>query len=130
MPDERPEPLPLSGEEVQEAILYKVAESLGKTCHLKFDNAYTSFKAEIDIRLVLSDYGREVKDNHKVSTSHDTGAEATSEPRQVEAHVALDPTPPNQVRIETDQPVPVVTNEGGKRVIRNLKYAPRKSKQP
>jgi hypothetical protein len=143
MPDEKPAPLPLTGEEVQEAILYKVATSLLKTCHLKSDNAYTSFKAEITIRLTLSDFGREVKDNHIVkeegSIFHPPEIEAElvgkesypdlNKPRQVDANIVMEPMPPNQVRIETDQAVPVPTVEGGKKVIRHLKYAARKPKQ-
>lgn len=127
MPDEKPAPLPLTGEEVQEAILYKVATSLAKTCHLKVDNAYTSFKAEISIRLTLSDFGRQVNDNHIVSEQGDTGLEAEST-RVVDANVTMDPMPPNQVRIETDQTVPVPTVEGGKKVIKHLRYAARKPK--
>ena len=128
MPDEKPAPLPLTGEEVQEAILYKVATSLERTCHLKVDNAYTSFKAEISIRLTLSDFGRQVNDNHIVSDQHDTGLESESEPRTVEANVTMQPMPPNQVRIETDQAVPVPTVENGKKVIKHLRYAARKPK--
>ena len=129
MPDEKPAPLPLTGEEVQEAILYKVATSLARTCHLKADNAYTSFKAEITIRLTLSDFGRQVSDNHNVSEQGDSGLPAESEPRQMDANVVMEPMPPNQVRIETDQAVPVPTVEGGKKVIRHLKYAARKPRQ-
>ena len=129
MPDEKPAPLPLTGEEVQEAILYKVAASLARTCHLKVDNAYTSFKAEITIRLTLSDFGREVKDNHIVTEQVDTGIPDESEPRSMEANVTMEPMPPNQLRIETDQAVPVSTVEGGKKVVKHLKYAARKPKQ-
>lgn len=129
MPDERPAPLPLTGEEVQEAVLYKVAQSLARSCHIHKDNAYTSFKAEISIRLTLSDFGREVNDNHIVTEQHDTGLPAESEPKQVDANVVMEPMPPNQVRIETDQSVPVPSVEGGKKVIRHLKYAARKPKQ-
>ena len=128
MPDEKPAPMPLTGEEVQEAILYKVVQSLSKTCHLKVDNAYTSFKAEISIKLTLSDFGREVKDNHIVTESHDTGLQGGPE-RVIEANVVMEPMPPNQVRIETDQAVPVPTVEGGKKVIKHLRYAARKPKQ-
>jgi hypothetical protein len=128
MPDEKPAPLPLTGEEVQEAVLYKVASSLARSCHVHKDNAYTSFKAEISIRLTLSDYGREVKDNHIVAEQGDSGLSAESEPRQVDVNVTMEPMPPNQVRIETDQAVPVPTIEGGKKVIKHLKYAARKPK--
>jgi len=47
----------------------------------------------------------------------------------MDANVVMEPMPPNQVRIETDQAVPVPTVEGGKKVIRHLKYAARKPRQ-
>jgi len=128
MPDEKPAPLPLTGEEVQEAILYKVASSLARSCHLRATDAYASFKAEISIKLTLSDFGREVKDNHIVSDQGDSGLPAESDPRSVESNVTMEPMPPNQVRIETDQAVPVPTVEGGKKVVKHLKYAARKPK--
>lgn len=128
MPDEKPAPLPLTGEEVQNAILFKVQESLQKTCHLKYDNAYTSFKADISVKLVLSDYGREVRDNHNVSMEIHTDADAPNPPSTFESNVTMEPAPPNQVRVETEQPVPVVSVEGGKRTVKHLRYAPRKSK--
>jgi len=128
MPDEKPAPLPLTGEEVQEAVLYKVAQSLARSCHIHKDNAYTSFKAEITIRLTLSDFGREVKDNHIVSEQADSGLPAEGEPRQIDVNVSMEPMPPNQVRIETDQDVPVPAVEGGKKVIKHLRYAARKPK--
>ena len=152
MPDEKPAPLPLTGEEVQEAILYKVVQSLSKTCHLKVDNAYTAFKAEISIKLTLSDFGRQVSDNHIVKESGEmpgvccecptVGPEEDTvglsvddcpihgkKSRTVEANVTMEPMPPNQVRIETDQAVPVPTVENGKKVVKHLRYAARKPKQ-
>jgi len=151
MPDEKPAPLPLTGEEVQEAILYKVATSLARSCHLRATDAYASFKAEISIKLTLSDFGREVKDNHIVSDAaqaqgmhcecptvgveEDTlGLSKSTCPihaneRTVESNVTMEPMPPNQVRVETDQAVPVPTVEGGKKVVKHLKYAARKPKQ-
>ena len=118
-------PLALSGEEVKEAIMFKVRQSLSRTCNLHNDSAYTSFKAEILIRLTLSDYGRDVSDNHLVEVESNSGLEG-SEPRTVESNVTLEPMPPNQLRVETDQPVPVKTTEKGKQVIKHVKYAQRK----
>jgi len=77
----------------------------------------------------LSDYGREVKDNHIVTEQGDSGAPAESVPRTVEANIVMEPMPPNQVRVETDQAVPVPAVEGGKKVIKHLRYAARKPKQ-
>lgn len=132
MPDDKPAPLSLSGEEIQEAILFKVQESLKKSCHLILDCAYTQFKAEISVKLTLSDYGREVKDNHSVHVSEVAQLSVEEIEKALaqthESNVTMEPMPPNQVRVETEQPVPVVAVQGGKRVVKHLKYAPRKSK--
>jgi len=130
MADEKPKALPLSGEEIKKAILYKVEESLEKTCHLKDDTAYTSFKGSISIKLVLSDFGREVMDNHEVHAEHldNVSLQKFAETSHAEEHtLKIEPAPPNQVRIETEQGVPVQSVEGGKTVTRNLKYARRKA---
>lgn len=128
MPDEKPAPLPLSGEEIQEAILFKIQQSLGRTCHLIHDSAYTSFRAEISVKLTLSDFGREVRDNHILDLAEDSGLVPQTEPRTLESNITMEPMPPNQVRVETEQAVPVAVVEGGKRTIRRVKYAARKSK--
>ena len=128
MEQEKIQPQPLSGQEVQEAILYKVAESLSKTCHLHPDNAYAKFRADISIRLVLSDFGREQKDNHEVSAGEDTGLEGVE--HQVDASVVMEPQAPNAVRVETNQDVPVSTVVDGKTVTRKVRYAARKAVKP
>src|SRR6267154_1287211 len=127
MDNEKLQPQPLSGREVKNALLYAVEHELNKSGHLHDDNAYTSFKAEISIKLTLSDFGREVKDNHEVMESVETGIEGT--PAYVEeSNVIVQPAPPNQVRVDTQQPVPVTTVVDGKATTRNVKYAARKAK--
>lgn len=127
MEQEKVQPTPLSGVEAQEGILYKVAESLSKSCHLHPDNAYSTVRAKITIELTLSDFGRDVNDNHVIETSLDTGL--PGEPEHVEhAEATIEAVPPNQFRVETDQPVPVVTIEDGKRVTKKVRYAARKVK--
>lgn len=128
MADEKPAPLPLNGDEVKEAILYKINESLGRTCHLSHDNAYASFMADISIRLKLNDFGREQRDNHIVQAMEPANipAEELEQMRSMETNLTIVPAPPNVVRTETNQPVPVPTLENGKRVIKPVRYAPRK----
>jgi hypothetical protein len=129
MAEERAVPLPLSGEEVREAILFKISESLSRTCNLRNDDAYTSFEADITIHLRLDDYGREVKDNHIVTVKEGQSATLNYEPgpmHEVNVSLALAKQPPNRVRVETGQSVPVKTTQDGKQVIRKVKYAARK----
>jgi hypothetical protein len=124
---EKQVPLPLSGEEVRNAILYRVDESLRKTCHLSDSAAYTSFRGTIEIRLVLSDYGREVTDNHNVEAHEEVGLEGEV-PREVTASITIEPAAPNTVRVETNQDVPVKTVEDGRTVIKKARYQARKVK--
>lgn len=116
---------PLTGAEVQEAVMHKIRESMSKTCNLRPDDAYTSFRAEITIRLTLSDYGREVPDNHHVVAQQNTGL--PGEAQEFFEKILMDPMPPNQVRIESDQKVPVEVTEDGKKVTKHVRYAPRKA---
>lgn len=127
MDGEKPLPLPLSGDEVKAGILAKIEDSLTRSCHLKFDNAYTKVTAQISIRLQLDDYGREVKDNHNVAVTQEVEL-PSSGTREVETNISVEPEPPNVFRVETGQSVPVQTVENKKQVIRNVRYSPRKAK--
>lgn len=120
---------PLTGEEVQEAVIHKIRQSMARSCNLIATNGYTSFRAEIEIHLTLSDYGREVPDNHQVIAQEDTGLP----PQQLgtyETVVTMEPAPPNQVLIESDQKVDVERVEEGKKVVKSIRYAPRKPTPP
>lgn len=119
---EKQVPLPLTGAEVREAILFRIEESLLKTCHLNESSAYTSFSGEITIKLKLSDFGREVPDNHVVTVQEGDLADA----REVSADVTIAPAAPNTVRVETGQDVPVKTVEDGKQVVKKVKYQARR----
>lgn len=116
---EKQVPLPLSGEEVQHAILYKLGESFEKTCHLTAQCAYTAFRAKITVQILLDDYGREQADNHTVELSE---GELSPESQMVTAEINIEKQPPNQVRVETGQAVPVKVNKDGKQEIRRVRY--------
>lgn len=117
---------PLTGEEVQAAVIHKIKESMSKTCNLRPDDGYTSFRAEIEIHLTLSDYGREVLDNHKVIAQAQTAPVDPGTTREYELEITMEPMPPNEVRIETDQDVPVEVTQDGKKVTKHVRYAARK----
>lgn len=130
MDSEKSIPMPLTGEEIQEAVLFKLREAMQKNCHLHLGNAYTSAKIDISVKMVLFDYGREVHNNEAATVELDSGLPPESEPETVEASVTMEPVPPNQFRQESDQAVPVATVVDGKKKIRHLKYAPRKTNPP
>ena len=129
MESEKSIPLALSGEEIQEAVLYKVRECMGKSCHLASGNAYTSVRFEVTVKMTMFDYGREVRNNEIVTGEIDSGIPQEGAALAVEETLAVEPMPPNQLRQETDQAVPVQTVVDGKKKIRHLKYAPRKAKE-
>jgi hypothetical protein len=121
-------PLPLTGTEVQEAILFKIAESMSKSCHLSETNAYTSFRADIKVNIQLGDYGRETPDNHIAVAQSEEPLAGNIVVDAVDLQIAEQP--PNQVRIETGQDVPVETVVDGKKVIKRVKYQARRGRPP
>jgi hypothetical protein len=128
MDSEKSLPLPLTGKEIQEAVHFKLAECMEHNCHLHEGNAYTSARIEVSVKMVLFDYGREVRNNEAVTVAVDSGIPAESDPVESDGYVTMEPMPPNQFRVDTDQPVPVQTIVDGKPKTRHLKYTPRKSK--
>src|ERR1700686_2093124 len=117
MESEKSIPLPLTGKEIQEAVHFKLNECMEHNCHLHDGNAYTSARIEISVKMVLFDYGREVRNNVAATVEVDSGLPPESEAETVEADVTLEPMPPNVLRQETDQAVPVATIQDGKKVI-------------
>ena len=115
---------PLTGEEIQDAVLYKIKESMAKTCNLRPTDAYRGFKAEIEIHLMLDDFGNLVHDNHKVIVSD--GAIDPQTAQETEAAFEIEPAPPNVVREDTEQPIPQQVEVEGKKVTKYIRYGRRK----
>lgn len=137
MESEKSIPLPLTGEEIQEAVLVKLRECMQKNCHLSLGNAYTSARIEVTVKMTLFDFGREVRNNESAIVEVDSGLPNEGEQLASEGtvtfgeHSIADPEKPmsvNEFRVETNQAVPVATVQDGQKKIRHLKYAPRKSK--
>lgn len=116
---EKPAVVCLNGEEVQHAILYKIGESFEKTCHLTAATAYTAFRAKITIQITLDDYGRKQPDNHTVEVSE---GELSENAQTVETEVNIEPQPPNVVRRDTGQDIPMEVLKDGKKVRKYVKY--------
>jgi hypothetical protein len=128
MESEKSVPLPLSGDEVKEAAIAKVRECLDKSCHLAGGNAYTSVRFEIAIKMTLFDYGREVRNNEIATGEIDSGLPQEGAAEAIEETLTVEPMPPNQLRQDTGQAVPVQTVVDGKKITKHLRYAPRKAK--
>lgn len=113
---------PLSGEEIIEAIAWRLREILQKQCQLNPALAYESFSADIDVRLMVKDLGREIpiaakfNEHSKTQIDPDDASLLTAEEHLYDA-------PPNQVRMDTDQAIPVLTTDSeGRKDIKHVRY--------
>lgn len=94
--------LPLSGEEIVEAIKYRLGAEFFGDCHLNPALAYPSFKNHLAGVLTLYDNGREV---------------------EIPYELDMVEQPPNVVRQQTGQPIPtLVEDSSGKKEVKNVKY--------
>jgi hypothetical protein len=113
----------LSGAEIVEAIADKVRQKLRTDCQLNPNSAYDWFDATITIELNMHDTGVLVKGDYNVKAT--AGKEPEQEMQQhVPAELYIAPAPPNEVRVDTGQPVPVLTkDEQGRQVVKGVKYS-------
>ncbi len=120
---------PLAGNEIIEAILDKVRAKLRSDCFLNANSAYDWFNADISYKIDMHDSGALVKVDQQVIVSNGAMPE-TPDLQHVEAEFHIDPAPPNEVRVETGQPVPTLTkDEHGKDVIKGVRYARKDAKK-
>lgn len=121
MPTERAIAKPLSGTEVIEAITTRLKEQLGRDCYLSPHMAYGafSFKCTIDIKFQASRI-----EGTSTAVSGSLGEEDTEQAIETSTiEVSDEPKPPNEVRRETGQDVPVLTKTPqGRLEERRVKY--------
>jgi hypothetical protein len=134
---------PLTGEEIKIAIAHKIAEavmeSLDKHCALNSAGgvAYPKFKAKWVLHYELDNFGLTREGNIAGVLPAQEHSEATGEyvnsTAPMETAVAADLegeipfTPPNALRKETDQAVPVqVINERGVQSEKAILYQPKR----
>jgi hypothetical protein len=128
MPPEKVLNLPLSGEEVRNAILDKLSRKLEKDCFLSPNTAYDWFTANIDISIHLHDVARDATVQAEVLHTAGEIPEGV-EIRSVNDNFEIGIAPPNEIRVETGQPVPVLTQKEGKQEIKGVRYARNKIKR-
>jgi hypothetical protein len=117
-------PKPLSASEIKEGLIYKLSEALrdrlGKTCSL-FGCSYPYFEGKITYSLRLNNYGDVTVDNGEVNLS-----EGTPDPEkpieEISGEIEIAKVPPNQFRIDTEQPIVVNAVEDGKTVEKRVRY--------
>lgn len=120
--------LPLSGLEVREAILDKLSRKLERDCFLSPNAAYDYFSATINISILLHDVARTETVNqilHEFQGEVPDGTEIKSVQDSMEIAVQ----PPNEVRVETGQEVPVLTQKDGRPEIKGVRYARNKARK-
>jgi len=106
-------PAPLSGQEVKEALIDRISQALDKDCFLHPNAAYDFFTGKITLEVTLHDAGRE--DEIKMEQSV-TAGETQPDAKKATVAIDLEKQPPNQVRVESGQPVPTDTGK-------KIKYA-------
>lgn len=113
--------LPLSGEEVIEAIVSKVRDRLRLDCYLNSTCAYEAFSAEIAVKLKLNDSGRESLVDQLIKSSAGNLLETSTD--ETDDSFLIDEAAPNEVRVDTNQPVPMLTTDAqGKPEIKRVSY--------
>lgn len=128
MADETGRPRPLEAEEIKNGIAQLVADAiydeLSKTCNL-FGRSYPKFKGTVSIHLELDDFGLTTHENRTVVVE---GGEGTIGAGSVplDANVNIEEMPPNEFRMQTDQPITKPVVEDGKTTQKKVHYKPRK----
>jgi hypothetical protein len=130
MSSEQELPQPLDGEEIKNAIVYKVSDAvrdvLDKRCAL-YGKAYPKFKAIVRIEFTLDDFGRIVQGSGDAEVSD---GELTGGAETEEILVDIPETPPNVLRRDTEQPVPTMVTKNGVQREQKITYAPKKRGRP
>lgn len=129
MESERESPRPLQADEIKTGIAQIIADAvydkLGTTCNL-FGRAYPKFRGTVKIHLELDDFGMTTEDNHELKVEGGEGDIGTGSV-PLDLDIEIPEVPPNQFRMDTDQPIVKTVVEDGKVVEKRVKYQPRKS---
>lgn len=131
MSNEESVPEPLSGTEIIDAIVFKVREQLRRDCFLSPNSAYEYFSGKIHIEVTAVDCGREAPIVTDIDLTKGSAPDV-NDPNlyDVESDENLERQPPNVVRKETEQGVPVLTEDAsGEKEIKRVKYQ-RQSEKP
>jgi hypothetical protein len=117
----------LSGAEIKTAIVKKVEEALSNECQLSPNTAYAVFNARILFHIEMHDCGR-IDTIDRTVESNLGQAPEDAEPDyldQFDTEINIDQAPPNTVRQETEQPIPVQNSKGE---MNRIRYAKKSAK--
>lgn len=123
---------PLSGEEVIQAILDRVARMLRDDCYLSPMAAYESFEADIQVSVKMLDIGRAPEVHIQAKVKSEKPVDPNDEDfalNAAEAHLAAQP--PNQVRLAAGLPIPTLVEDSqGQKEIKPVRYARKTTEAP
>lgn len=100
----------LSGNEVLESILYEMRQKLSRNSRFQQNMAYPAYRAEIKIRLFPSSAFIPPAEYDILAEERPDGCEVSSVP-SVEETIEVPVRPPNQVRVESELPLPVLSQD-------------------
>jgi hypothetical protein len=119
--------LPLSGAEITEAVIDVIRRRLRSQCFLSPNTAYDRYSGHITIDLRCHDIGRidEVSTDIPISGGPNVNEpHLEDEDRFLKDEIDIPSSDsPNDVRVDTGQPVPTLAKgEGGKQEIKGVRY--------
>ncbi len=122
-------PEALSGYEIKQALTHLILDALRRECYLRDDNSYLKFTGKIKLEVTLHDVGQAPEVKREIPFDFGNVPEGENPDEFLEKYEAeheIQESDPNTVRVETEQPIPVLTSENGKPAVKRVKYAPQK----
>jgi hypothetical protein len=114
---------PLSGEEIQKAIRDQIEQKMRKDCYLNPNHAYDWYTAEIEIHYGLHDVGTTLEGEAKITYSYGEKPLPPAEVKEGEVGMSIQAESPNRVRVQSGQPVHVLTKDKeGHSIVEGIKY--------
>ena len=115
---------PLAGTEVIKRILHKVESMLKQDCYLNGYAAYESVEATSKVDIKMLDVGRMPEVHIEATERSENDLDPTRENFAIEhAEETIGAAPPNQVRLDSEQPIPTLVEHGdGSKEVRGVKY--------
>ena len=115
---------PLSGSEVMEAVIDKIRRKLQSDCFLSPNTSYDYFTCDVKLNLRAHDVGRTAEVNVEQTVTQGEPNPEYAALEAAEAEFQIEAAPPNEVRVDTGQPVPVLTKDAeGKPDVKHIKYS-------
>lgn len=121
---------PLSGEEVKQIIINKLADKLRGDTRLSDFIAVPAFEFRLDLVMLL-DGAVHNEINHTIEHKHGQVSATSNQLTAIDHHIEQKQMPPNQARVDAGLDVPVLSHdEKGRPVEKGVKYAKEQARGP